>query len=129
MKASGLSSQNDQGREFRSVRDLPASFFVTEHIVIVPTQADVNEVAVGSLVVNCFGKLAIVVEVFARGTDINGRDYVCFTSGLSEAGSTVTGSYKVGELVRTVPLCQFTSVQLDELERRIVEALGIGGQA
>jgi hypothetical protein len=62
-----------------------------------------------------------VVRIAYRGVDINGRAYVGFYTAFGENG-TLSGSYKEGELVRTVPLCsRYTSHELDVIERRARE--------
>ena len=85
----------------------------------VPTLADVEGIEPGVLALDCFGRWSRVREVLYRGTDVAGRPFVGFATEFGP-NSTVSGSYKVGELVRTVPLCSaHTSAELDVLERGV----------
>jgi hypothetical protein len=83
---------------------------------LVPTETQVTHLQVGDKALDCFGKLRTVVAITARGTDVNGRHYVCFYVSFGH-GSQVSGSYKVGELVRTVETSrEHTSAELDAIE-------------
>ena len=89
-------------------------------IVFKPSRDYVQNLQVGDHTLNCFGKLAEVVSIHGRGNDLNGKAYVCFYTKMSET-SSVSGSLKEGELVRTVGLChKYTSRDLDTLEKDTV---------
>lgn len=83
----------------------------------VPDAAWIASVQVGDLVPDTFGHQARVVEITARGVDITGRPYVCLSSELS-ATSQISGSFKVGELHRTMRLVsRHSSSELCRIER------------
>jgi hypothetical protein len=92
-------------------------------IILIPTRQQVEALQVGDLALDCFGHLNPVTDIYGRGTDIKGKHYVLFYTRLDDHGS-ISGGYKEGELVRTVPLCsKYTSAQLDQLEQRILSAV------
>jgi hypothetical protein len=92
-------------------------------IILIPTRGQVEALQVGDLALDCFGKFNPVTDIYGRGTDIKGKRYVCFYTRLDDHAS-ISGSYKEGELVRTVPLCsKHTSAQLDQLEQRSLSAV------
>ena len=93
----------------------------TQPVLFKPSRSYIEQVRVGSLVPNCFGKLAEVTEIYARKDDIHGKLFVCFYTKMSE-GATVSGSLKEGELFRSVATSYWgTSAQLDEIEKNIPE--------
>lgn len=86
----------------------------------IPTFEWINNLKVGDLVPNCFGNLNPITEIHARGTDINGRLYICLYTQYHE-NSTISGSFKEGELHRSVKLCgKHTSHELN-----IIESYGV----
>jgi hypothetical protein len=92
-------------------------------VFLIPTREQVEALQVGDLALDCFGKFNPVTDIYGRGTDIHGKRYVCFYTRLDDHAG-ISGSYKEGELVRTVPLCsKFTSTQLDQLEQRTLSAV------
>lgn len=92
---------------------------MTIPIRLIPTRAQVQNLTVGAFALNCFGNFAEVVSISGRGNDINGKAYVCFALRLGPH-STISQSYKEGELVRTTALSrEYTSAQLDEIEREM----------
>lgn len=92
----------------------------TDMQCFVPNRAYVENTLVGSWVLDCFGKMAQVVEIHARGNDINGKAYICFYTQFSE-NSRMSGSMKEDELIRTVPLSsKFTSHELDAIEEYLI---------
>jgi hypothetical protein len=83
-----------------------------------PSRKYVESLKVGDLAVNPYGRLSKVVKITFRGDDTNGRAYVGVELENGEF-STITNSYKQGELVRTLALsAQFTSTQCDEIEAK-----------
>ena len=83
-----------------------------------PSRKYVESLKVGDLAVNPYGRLSKVVNITYRGDDIKGRAYVGVELENGEY-STITSSYKEGELVRTLALsAQFTSAQCDEIEAK-----------
>jgi hypothetical protein len=94
---------------------------MNNEIMLIPTREQVEWLKEGDLALNCFGRMVPVVRIAYRGVDINGRAYVGFYTAFGQNG-TLSGSYKEGELVRTVPLCsRYTSHELDVIERRARE--------
>ena len=87
-------------------------------IAYIPTRATIEHIEPGTLMLNCFGKLARVKEVTARGEDVNGLAYVCTRLESGTGHGTISESYKEGELLRTTDLCcKFNSHELDQIER------------
>ena len=72
-------------------------------IVHVPTRREVQNIRRGSHVLDCFGSWSEVAEVTGRGDDVKGRAFVCCSIKWGDT-STISGSFKEGELVRTVAL-------------------------
>ena len=88
-------------------------------------RADVLALKVGDMAPDCFGSLRRVVEIFARDVDRSGRHFVCFRQEFGE-GSTISGSIKEGEVVRSVKLTgEFSSSEIDFIEERERRSLGI----
>ncbi len=83
-------------------------------IMFVPTEKDVAELNIGDRALNPFGRWAEVTEISFRGVDIHGFQFVGFYTSQGP-GSTISGVYKVGDLVRTVGLRQ-TSDDLDGIQ-------------
>ncbi len=89
-------------------------------IVHVPTVEEVRNLKVGDLALDSFGRYAEVMEIRYHGTDVNGAEFVGYAVrfGDDNSTSTITGSYKAGELVRTTALSrEKTSAELDKVER------------
>ena len=85
----------------------------------IPNRQTILNLKVGDKAIDCFGNMSEVVEIFGRGVDVNVKWYVCYTTRLGE-NSTVSGSMKEGELVRTVELSKYyTSHELDMIEREM----------
>lgn len=72
-------------------------------LIATPTREDIENIKVGDLVPNCFGKWSVVTSITARSTDIHGKLFVCLYTKFGER-STMSGSFKEGETVSTVPL-------------------------
>ena len=87
-------------------------------LCVIPTREEIERLRVGSYVLDEFGKISQVVGISYTGKDEQGRYYVGFYTRLGEYG-TLSGSYKEGRLVRTLPLSNaYTSAELDKLERQ-----------
>lgn len=90
-------------------------------VILVPTVAQVRGLREGDQVLTCFGSMGTVSYVAYRGTDVYGREYVGFVA-KRPSGLSCTGSYKAGELVRTIALSRvYTSRQVDAIERAALE--------
>lgn len=86
-------------------------------VLLVPTLEDVRNLKVGDDALDCFGKWSCVTAVSYVGTDIHGAAYVGFHTTTGPT-SSVSGSYKVGELVRTVAVTRlFTSNETDDIQK------------
>lgn len=72
-------------------------------LVTKPTREDVENLKVGDLAPDCFGKMRRVTEIFARREDINGKLFVCFYTEFGER-STMSGSMKEDEIVATTEI-------------------------
>lgn len=100
----------------------------TKHGVITvhfPTHEDLASLKVGDRAPSSLGPEAEVTEIFASGTDINGKFYVCYYTRFGENGSVST-SLKEGEIPRTVDLCRaFTSAEIDAMQMNARRGLEI----
>ena len=86
----------------------------------IPTKAEIESLAIGDIALDSFGKMAEVVEISYRGTDVHGKVYVGFYTRLSESAK-VSHSYKEGRLVRTVATSrEYTSRELDAIEAEML---------
>lgn len=65
----------------------------------VPTTAEIFNLEVGFFAPNCFGNMVQVKEITYKGTDINGNAYVGVKLCNGSHGSTITESYKAGQVV------------------------------
>jgi len=82
----------------------------------IPTVEDIESLTVGDSAPYVMG-IGEVSEVFARGEDLNGRIFACYYVWTSPT-SRMSASMKVGEVVRTLALCNaLSSAQIDEVER------------
>lgn len=92
--------------------------------VVRPTREDVQNLAVGDHVPDCFGKLARVVRIFAQRDDVHGKAFVCFYTefGGSGSGSTMSGSMKEGEVYMTLAVT--SRFHRTEAAQRAFEAAG-----
>ena len=89
------------------------------HTALVPDAAQVAALSVGDLAIDCFGKLREVVEINYRGTDLNGKTFVGYSTEFGPH-SSITASMKDGEIVATAALTgQYKSVEIWEAQRRI----------
>jgi hypothetical protein len=68
-----------------------------------PTREDVEGLREGDLAPNCWGRMATITRIFARGKDRSGLAYVCYYTE-NGPGSEISGSLKEGETVGTIPL-------------------------
>lgn len=81
-----------------------------------PSKDDITALREGDEIMNCFGRKAVITRVFARGTDIEGRDYVCFYS-RSDNGIEVSDAYKEDTIHRCLPLtCFMSSASISMIE-------------
>ncbi len=91
-------------------------------LLVVPTRAHVENLRVGDLAIDPFGRLRRVTCIAFRDTDINGRAYVGYYTELGNDGAAISNSMKEGELVRTLATsCAYTAAELDAIEREINE--------
>ena len=89
-----------------------------------PSRKYIENLTVGDLALNPYGRLSKVVNITYRGDTIKfgrhegGKAYVGVELENGEH-STITNSYREGELVATLALsAQFTSAQCDEIEAK-----------
>ena len=93
---------------------------MTTYLYLIPTRSDIESLKVGDMVINPFGKMAEVVEIFARGNDRSDRAYVCYYTAHGDNNGRMSHSMVERELVRTVPLTfKHTSAELDRIEREM----------
>lgn len=72
-------------------------------LVVRPTREDVQNLKVGDMAPNCFGKMAAVVSIFAQRDDIKGKAFVCYYTE-NGPGSTISGSMKEDETFCSIPV-------------------------
>lgn len=85
----------------------------------VPTRDEVLNVKEGDMVPHPYGgRMAKVARVAYRGVDVKGNHYVGVYVDNGAKGSTISTSFKEGELHRTVRMRE-TSAQLDDIENDI----------
>lgn len=65
------------------------------------TSNDIDNLMVGDILPNCFGKLMPITSIHHKGTDINGKKFACFYQKFSD-NSTMSNSAKEGEVVFTI---------------------------
>ena len=61
------------------------------------TSIDIQNLMVGDKVPNCFGEMAKVVEIYARGADIKGKWYVCTYQEFGTNNGRMSQSFTEGE--------------------------------
>lgn len=97
---------------------MTAQFFI-------PTKQQILDLEIGSLAPDYTGKLKPIVEIFAKGQDVNGNWYCCYYVAHGENGK-VSHSLKENELDITVPLsCQYKSVELNQIEAELLTQRGV----
>jgi hypothetical protein len=69
--------------------------------VIRPSRDDVQNLAVGDCIPDCFGRMARVVRIYAQRDDVSGKAFVCFYTDFG-SGSSMSGSMKEGEIYMTL---------------------------
>jgi hypothetical protein len=90
----------------------------------------IENLAVGDLALDPYGKLAEVVQITARDEDLEGRLFVCYYVKTGTHGGSISMSQKEGEIARTVDLTRhFKSHELDEIERQIAAEAITGHEA
>jgi hypothetical protein len=81
-----------------------------------PSRKYIENLKVGDLALIPYGRLSKVVKITFRGDDISGHAYVGVELEDGE-NSTITSSYKAGELVRTLDLTsKYDSAGCDKIE-------------
>jgi len=85
--------------------------------IYIPTRTDIEGLKEGGLAPDCFGNWRPVTKIFARGTDQDGRLYVCYYTQFGP-NSSISNSLREGRINRTVSLtAKYTSHELDTIER------------
>jgi hypothetical protein len=86
-----------------------------------PSAEDIDAIANGTetKIVDTFGNVAEIVNVFASGIDTHGKKYVCFYTARG-AGASMSDSIKEGKLHRRAEhSSRFTSRELDAIESQL----------
>ena len=78
----------------------------TSLMAFVPTRSFVQNLQVGDLALDCFGKLSPVTSIFAQRDDIKGKAFVCYYTKHSE-NSSMSHSMKEGEVVYTMEMSRW----------------------
>jgi hypothetical protein len=86
-------------------------------IALIPSISDIEHLNVGDLALDCFGKMSKVTYISARRIATANTPFVMFYTETGTGNGSVSGVYRAGELVRTVPLSfKLTSNQTKSLE-------------
>lgn len=86
-------------------------------IIYKPTREHIVNLKVNDVVIDCFGTLKLINEIYGRGFDVNGKAYICFYTDFGGT-SKMSASYKEGEIVRHTRLtAKYTSAEIDNLEK------------
>jgi len=89
-------------------------------ILNVPTRKEIEAIEVGTMALDCFGKLAKVVAVSAKREDIHGKLFCCYNTDFGP-GSSISMSQKEDKLTRTVAASnRYKSAELDVIEAEIL---------
>lgn len=73
-------------------------------LVVKPTRQQVQDLKVGDLAIDCFGRVRPITQIYAQGDNIHGKAYVCTYVKFHE-GSEVSMSFQEDEIVRTLQVC------------------------
>lgn len=90
-----------------------------------PTRDQVESLRVGDVAPDCFGGLSPVVEIFARGDDIEGRAFVCYYSSV-RGTLKVSNSMKQDTVARGVRICDFATSHEITVAERCARETGAG---
>ena len=84
------------------------------------TREEVENLKVGDLAPACFGNLAPVVEIYARGVNVHGRANVCYYVQFSDRDARIRDDLVEDELHRTVRLIsKYSAAELYAIESRL----------
>jgi len=90
-----------------------------------PSRKYVESLSEGDLALNPYGRPAKVLKITYRGDDIKGKAYVGVELENGE-NSTITHSFKEGELVLTLDVTRFhNSAECDQIESELAEQDGL----
>ena len=78
-----------------------------------PTREDIDGLRIGDTAPNCFRE-SRVTDIFARGTDISGRRYVCYYTEFGKGG-TISASMLEDDI------CWYMRDKQNSEERRVIE--------
>lgn len=82
----------------------------------IPTREQIENLQVGDIALDPFGRMQEVVEITAKKEDINGKLFVHYYVKFGE-NSRISMSQKENKLTRTVELCnKYTSNEIRKLE-------------
>lgn len=98
----------------------------TGRIFLIPTREEIEQLKVGDDALDCFGKWSRVTDIICGGReDVKGKLFICFYTAMTHSGE-ISGTYKEGELVRTVSLSSYyNSNELRIIEERMNKGLDI----
>ena len=87
-----------------------------------PEKEDIDNLKVGDLALDCFGRFQIVTSINYKGVDIEGKAFVCYYTEFGEpgSGSAISNSMKEDELMCTCAASRYyTSDELRNLENEM----------
>lgn len=74
-------------------------------LIVKPTREQINNLKIGDLVIDCFGRIQPVTQIYARNkTLLTGKAYVCTYVKFNES-SEISMSFEENEIVRTLQVC------------------------
>ena len=98
------------------------TFKTDKTTLYMPTKQDIDDLFIGDLAIDCFGRFSEVVSIYAKKADDNGKMFVCYYTKFGESGSSISNSMKEGELVQTMNACScHTSAELRNFEQKMLE--------
>jgi hypothetical protein len=103
------------------VGNLAFSFAIVDGLLVVrPTRAQIEALQVGDIGLDCFGHIARVKEIFARGIcEKDGRSFVCTYLEFGDNRGSISHSFKEGEIVPTIPLISRFH-RIDSIDHRAI---------
>lgn len=79
--------------------------------IFTPSRVWIEDLRVGDMALDCFGKIQEVKKIAFRGTDLKGKMFVGYNTKFGE-NSTISHSAKEGEVISTLPITkEYKSVQ------------------
>ncbi len=92
-----------------------------EPIIFTPSRSWIENLQIGDMAIDCFGKQRKVVGIFAKGNDLKGKAFVCYYTEFNH-NSKISHSAKEGEVVSTIPVINKYHTTWDIPKELIIES-------